>query len=149
MSSAIVRRVAAHTVARRPPVLTLARPYASRAEEPDTQLTDYPKLPWVSRQTLPPRGWQDEQMRRNFGETLHEQEEVLSMWGPDPPPLPPQEALKQLLLAALGFATVGYLIKENVPEMPAVRRQYPHDGLVVELGGVPENKARGLESEEE
>ena len=70
MSSAIVRRVAAHTVARRPPVLTLARPYASRAEEPDTQLTDYPKLPWVSRQTLPPRGWQDEQMRRNFGETV-------------------------------------------------------------------------------
>ena len=74
MSSATVRRVAAaHAVARRPPVLPLlpasARPYASRAEEPD-QLTDYPKLPWVSRQTLPPRGWQDQQMRRNFGETV-------------------------------------------------------------------------------
>ena len=74
MSSATVRRVAAaHAVARRLPVLPLlpasARPYASRAEEPD-QLTDYPKLPWVSRQTLPPRGWQDQQMRRNFGETV-------------------------------------------------------------------------------
>lgn len=74
MSSAIVRRVAAaHTVAGRPPGLPLlpasARPYASRAEGPD-QLTDYPKLPWVSRQTLPPKGWQDQQMRRNFGETV-------------------------------------------------------------------------------
>ena len=74
MRSATVRRVAAvHAVARRLLVLPLlpasARPYASRAEEPD-ELTDYPKLPWVSKQTLPPRGWQDQQMRRNFGETV-------------------------------------------------------------------------------
>lgn len=65
------------------------------------------------------------------------------MWGPDPPPLPPHEALKQFLLAAVGFIGVGILIKEKlVPEMPAVRRQYPHDGLVAELGGQQENKVR-------
>lgn len=67
------------------------------------------------------------------------------MWGPDPPPLPPHEALKQLLLAAVGFIGVGILIKERlVPEMPAVRRQYPHDGLVAELGGLQENKVRSV-----
>ena len=75
MSSAIARRVtAAHALARRSPARPLlpasARTYASPAEEPDPQLAGYPQLPWVSRQTLPPRGWQDEQMRRNFGETV-------------------------------------------------------------------------------
>ncbi|KAK2463438.1 hypothetical protein APHAL10511_004524 [Amanita phalloides] len=141
MSPVIARRVAAvHALARRPAVLSLlpasVRSYASPAEEPDPQLAGYPQLPWVSRQTLPPKGWQDEQMRRNFGETLHEQEEVLSMWGPDPAPLPPQKALKQFLLAAAGFVGVGYFIKEKgVPEIPAVRREYPYEGLVVELGG--------------
>lgn len=75
MSSAIVRRVpAVHALARRPPVRSLlpasARTYASPSEEPDPQLAGYPQLPWVSRQTLPPRGWQDEQLRRNFGETV-------------------------------------------------------------------------------
>jgi NADH dehydrogenase (ubiquinone) 1 beta subcomplex subunit 8 len=76
---------------------------------------------------------------------IHEQDEVLSMWGPDPPPIRPQEALKQLTLAALGFVGVGFLIKEMlVPEMPAVRREYPYGGLVAELGGVPENKVRSV-----
>ncbi|KAF8632284.1 hypothetical protein AX15_002020 [Amanita polypyramis BW_CC] len=126
-----------------------ARSYASTPQNHDPQLSDYPQLPWVSRQTLPPRGWQDEQMRRNFGETLHEQDEVLSMWGPDPAPLPPQDALKQLMFAALGFVGVGYIIKEHlVPDLPAVRRQYPFDGLVTELGGLAENKARPESVEE-
>ncbi|KAF8638270.1 hypothetical protein AX17_002292 [Amanita inopinata Kibby_2008] len=157
MSSVIVRRVTgAHLVVRRPLLLSgktpdTTRSYASSAEEPDPQLNGYPQLPWVSRQTLPPRGWQDELMRRNLGDTLHEQDEVLSMWGPDPPPLPPQTALKQFLLATVGFVGVGYMIKDYlIPEMPAVRRQYPYDGLVTELGGLNENQARpeSLEDEE-
>ena len=58
------------------------------------------------------------------------------MWGPDPAPLPPQDALKQFIVAALGFVGVGYIIKEHlVPEAPAVRRQYPVDGLANEEGG--------------
>jgi len=46
------------------------RNYASRAQEADPQLADYPRLPWVSRQRLPPKGWWDPQMRRNFGDTV-------------------------------------------------------------------------------
>ena len=36
----------------------------------DPQLGDYPALPDVSRATLPPTGWWDNQMRRNFGDTV-------------------------------------------------------------------------------
>jgi hypothetical protein len=46
------------------------RSYASQAQEADPQLADYPRLPWVSRQALPPKGWWDPQMRRNFGDTV-------------------------------------------------------------------------------
>lgn len=82
-------------------------------------------------------------MRRNFGDTLPEQEEVLSMWGPDIPPIPPQDALRQLLIVFAGFATFGFVVKKYlVPDPPAIRREYPYSGLVRELGGLEENKAR-------
>ncbi|PFH52924.1 hypothetical protein AMATHDRAFT_55791 [Amanita thiersii Skay4041] len=151
MSSAIVRRVAGtHTaLSRQFPLLfrqstpAFSRSYASGVEEPDPQLNGYPQLPWVSRQSLPPKGWNDDLMRRNYGDTLHEQEEVLSMWGPDVAPLPPQTALKQFLLAAAGFVGFGYFIRDYItPDVPAIRREYPYDGLVTELGGMNENKAR-------
>lgn len=74
---------------------------------------------------------------------LHEQEEVLSMWGPDVPRagLTAQSALVQLLGAFAGFATLGFVIKNyGVPERPAAPRDFPYDGLVKELGGVAELK---------
>jgi len=51
---------------------TLAtRTYATPSgQEPDPQLNGYPQLPWHSRQSLPPLGWQDPLMRRNFGDTV-------------------------------------------------------------------------------
>lgn len=51
-------------------VPAVLRTYASQAQEADPQLADYPRLPWVSRQRLPPKGWWDPQMRRNFGDTV-------------------------------------------------------------------------------
>ncbi|TFK74103.1 hypothetical protein BDN72DRAFT_886500 [Pluteus cervinus] len=123
--------------------LTRWRTYATPSQEPDPQLGDYPQLPWVSRQTLPAKGWDDPLLRRNFGDTLHEQEEVLSMWGPDVAPIPPKQALFQFTLAALGFVSFGLLVKNVLAqEPPAIRREYPFDGLVTELGGHEETKAR-------
>lgn len=46
------------------------RSYVSGAQDIDPQLADYPRLPWTSRQALPPKGWWDPQMRRNFGDTV-------------------------------------------------------------------------------
>jgi len=81
-------------------------------------------------------------MRKNYGDTLHEQEEVLSMWGPDPAPVPIELARRQFLMAVAGFITFGFFVKAITQEPPAIRREYPFDGLVKELGGLEENKAR-------
>ncbi|KAG8213307.1 Ndufb8, NADH dehydrogenase 19kDa subunit, partial [Butyriboletus roseoflavus] len=115
----------------------------SATQEKDPQLGDYPDLPWQSSQTLPPRGWWDQQMRRNFGDPVPECEEVLSMWGPDISVVPPRTALFQFTLAASAFVGFAFLCNSVlVPERPTVPREYPFSGLVKELGGLEENKAR-------
>ncbi|KAF5381963.1 hypothetical protein D9615_004451 [Tricholomella constricta] len=121
----------------------------STKEEVDPQLNGYPQLPFVSNQTLPALGWQDPLLRRNFGDTLHEEDEVLSMWGPDIPPVPPMTATLHFLLAASAFVGFGFLVKNvMLQDAPAVRREYPFSGLVIELGG-EENKARAESTEED
>ncbi|KAF9485171.1 hypothetical protein BDN70DRAFT_871557 [Pholiota conissans] len=146
MNTALLRRAARARIAVRHPLVavpTVARTYATPShEEPDPQLNGYPQLPFVPRANLPPLGWTDNLTRRNFGDTLHEQEEVLSMWGPDAPPLDPNSAMRQFLVAVAGFVTVGFIINAITPDPPAIRREYPFDGLVKELGGLEENKAR-------
>ncbi|KAI6155167.1 Ndufb8, NADH dehydrogenase 19kDa subunit [Pisolithus tinctorius] len=118
---------------------------ASKPHESDPQLAGYPELPWVSNQSLPARGWWDQQERRNFGDPVHEYEEVLSMWGPDIPHVPPRKALFQFSLAASGFIAFGLLCKYTLaPERPTVPREYPYSGLIRELGGLEENKAREI-----
>jgi len=112
-------------------------------EEADPQIADYPRLPWVSKQRLPARGWWDPQMRRNYGDTYHEQEEILGMWGPDASPVPPKTALRWFSIAVASFLSFGLLTKfALVPNRPAVAREYPFSGLITELGGLEENKAR-------
>lgn len=150
------------------PLLTRKRAYAtaqSRTLEEESTMAEAdlesPQLPNISRQYLPPKGWHDDLMRRNVGDPvrfsvngthlsftdssipqLHEQEELYSMWGPDIPPnsISPYTALWHFVIAATGIVGVGFLIKALGPDPPAVRRQYPYDGLVKELGGLQENK---------
>lgn len=62
------------------------------------------------------------------------------MWGPDPSPIPIKDARRQLLMAVAGFIAFGFFVKAITPEPPAIRREYPFDGLVRELGGLQENK---------
>jgi NADH dehydrogenase (ubiquinone) 1 beta subcomplex subunit 8 len=128
----------------------------------DPQIADYPRLPWVSRQRLPARGWWDPQMRRNFGDTVHflsipnfagtriqltslsqyhEQEEILGMWGPDAHSLPPNIAVRWFSIAVVGFVSFGVITKLFlIPSRPAVAREYPYSGLITELGGLEENQ---------
>ena len=73
---------------------------------------------------------------------MHEQEEVLSMWGPDIPVVPAPTAARWFAIATLGFVSFGVLCNYGHPEMPAVRREYPYGGLVTELGGLEDNKVR-------
>ncbi|KAJ7761880.1 hypothetical protein DFH07DRAFT_814412 [Mycena maculata] len=128
---------------------TLVRQYATPTKEPNPQLNGYPELPDVSAQYRPPLGWQDRLLRRNFGDTLHEHEEVNSMWGPDIPVVPPQQALRQFLMAAGCFVAAGLFIRAFlVPERPAIPREYPFGGLEVELGGGTKANPEAESSEE-
>lgn len=73
MASILRRIVGARSISHRPLVVhhQKARTYASHSEEPvDYDLDHYPKLPDVSKQYLPPFGWQDQQLRRNFGDPV-------------------------------------------------------------------------------
>ncbi|UZJ52549.1 hypothetical protein CBS101457_001869 [Exobasidium rhododendri] len=105
--------------------------------EQDPQLGDYPQLPYKSlqRRKYDPRWW-DPQEKKNFGETLHEQDDILGVWAPDVFPISGATALKQFLVAvgvACGFASLVYF---TLPDRPAQPRTYPRDGLLAELGGV-------------
>ena len=62
------------------------------------------------------------------------------MWGPDIPVVPPQIALRWFSIAVLGFVSLGVLCNYAHPVIPAIRREYPFDGLSSELGGLEENK---------
>ena len=87
--AALARRAALN--ARAPARAARIRAYATPAAAPsstavssaaapiddDPQLADYPRLPYVSKQTRPARGWEDQQFRRNFGEPVR----VLSLLG--------------------------------------------------------------------
>ena len=67
MNSLALRRASSTVRA----LLALRRPaHRALSTQKDPQLGDYPALPDVSRATLPPTGWWDNQMRRNFGETV-------------------------------------------------------------------------------
>jgi len=89
-------------------------------------------------------------MRRNYGDTLHEKEELYSMWGPDVPVVEPSSALRQFTAVFLGF--VGFGLFTNyalVADRPAVPREYPFSGLVTELGGLEENQAKPEDQSED
>lgn len=70
MNTAALRRLAA---TKRALVAAYPRPLAQRTyatNEKDPQLGDYPQFPPVHRALLPPKGWWDNQMRRNFGDIV-------------------------------------------------------------------------------
>ncbi|PVF95310.1 hypothetical protein CPB86DRAFT_788179 [Serendipita vermifera] len=119
-------------------------PTVGKGETPDPQIGTYPQLEGHSNQERAPKGWWDNQYRRNFGEPLHEQDEALNMFSPDLPHtnIEPRQALAQASLAFAGFAAIMTFLAYTRPEAPAARRTYPRDGLDGELGGVGVNKAR-------
>ncbi|KAJ2082023.1 hypothetical protein H4R24_001882 [Coemansia sp. RSA 988] len=105
--------------------------------DPDPQIGDYPNLPQVFSESRSERGWWDRQNRRNFGETIPEQYEILNMLGPTQYKSP---GWKQVSKMWAGFIiTIGsvyYFISQTAPERPYMRAYYPN-GLKEELGGLP------------
>ncbi|CBQ68575.1 conserved hypothetical protein [Sporisorium reilianum SRZ2] len=115
------------------PLRTLSTSAVARK---DPQLGDYPDLPFVSQQQrkYSPKWW-DPQEKRNFGETPHEQDDVLSVWAPDVHAVPAASALRQFLVAIGVVVLFGSTVYAATPEKPALPRTYPREGLATELGG--------------
>ncbi|ORZ09175.1 hypothetical protein BCR42DRAFT_423888 [Absidia repens] len=100
----------------------------------DPQIGDYPNLPRYSSQSRGPFGWDDPQDKRNFGEAVHEEDEIMGVWAPDLHTYSPFKAIAQLTLFAGLFTAFAGLVYTSYPERPAVKRTYPNDGLKESLG---------------
>jgi len=132
------------------PALKPLKHLTVEGDTPDLQLGTYPQPQGISNQQLPPKGWWDNQYRRNFGEPLHEEDEALNMFSPDipQPNIEPSSALAQATVAFAVLGGIMGLLAYTRPTMPADRRSFPRDGLVNELGGWDANKAKTESLEE-
>ncbi|KAI9309364.1 hypothetical protein BJ944DRAFT_258691 [Cunninghamella echinulata] len=130
-------RLLSRQLVQRPIVMTTARPQSTLNTGEvleDPQIGDYPNLPRKSVQTRGPFGWWDPQDKRNFGEPVHEEDELFGVWAPDLHHYSPYKALAQLALAAGVFTAAVGIIYKTYPERPAVKRTYPYEGLKESLG---------------
>ena len=79
--------------------------------------------------------WWDKQERRNFGEPIHEDNDMYAVFSPEPyTHAPPGRAAFHLLIfvgAVLGLCGTVY---QFYPDIPATPRTW-NDGLEKELGG--------------
>ncbi|KAI9205473.1 uncharacterized protein BJ171DRAFT_500578 [Polychytrium aggregatum] len=100
---------------------------------------DYPRdVPFQWTQLKDPFKYWDQQGRRNYGEILHDQD-AMTDWlgiGPEPHWGPLAWASVKFLGVIGTFATVIYLWDPS-KHMHAAARDYPFDGLRVELGSDP------------
>ncbi|OLL25876.1 hypothetical protein NEOLI_001393 [Neolecta irregularis DAH-3] len=138
--SMIIRR--AITYISRPSYRSTFFRLASSYVQKDPGIGDYPtNIPFINTQYRDPHiKYDDQQNRRITGETLHEQDEVLNIFAPDPMDMvPPGVAARQFLYfwIVLGtFVGVLYLVR---PEPIATPRKYPYGGLMKELGAKPDD----------
>ncbi|KAF2758660.1 NADH:ubiquinone oxidoreductase 20.1kD subunit [Pseudovirgaria hyperparasitica] len=130
------------------PASQYARGIPSEAEL-DPNITDpnmnggYINPPREKRQFRDPYGdWHHHQRRKNFGEPVHEDDDVLGMFSPEEYTWtkPGKGALMfgTFILAYMGLLGVVYL---NYPDKQSVPKSYP-GGLDVELGGKGSLRAR-------
>jgi NADH dehydrogenase (ubiquinone) 1 beta subcomplex subunit 8 len=87
-------------------------------------------------------------MRRETpaNEKVHEEDDIINCWGPDYRPLSGPKALFGISLALGLMGLAGYGVSFLAPELPAVRREFPFNGLEKELGGTG---VRAIEYEDE
>ena len=71
---------------------------------------------------------------------LQENDDALSMWGPDEHKKPVHLAAAQLFLMSGVLASIAGFIYLIQPDLPAARRMYPYEGLVKELSGTDDQQ---------
>ncbi|KAI5859099.1 hypothetical protein BZA05DRAFT_440702 [Tricharina praecox] len=80
--------------------------------------------------------WWDKQERRNYGEPLHEDNDILGRFSPEEYTwvTPGKGALQIGVFVATVFSFMG-VVYMFYPDKPAVPRTFPHAGLEKALGG--------------
>ncbi|KAI4123584.1 MAG: hypothetical protein LQ338_005202 [Usnochroma carphineum] len=118
------------------PCLFTPYQYPKLTPSPNQQNGGYPNPPPLKRQFRDPYGdWWDKQERRNFGETVHEDHDILGMMSPYE--YTHFTVRKGFFLMSCFVATVLGLcgvVRVYYPDRPATERTFP-GGLDRELGG--------------
>lgn len=79
--------------------------------------------------------WWDKQERRNYGEPVHEDNDILGMFSPEEyTHFTSGRAFFLLGCFAASFGALYWVVSKNYPDKPSVPRRFP-GGLVRELGG--------------
>ncbi|KAJ2338388.1 hypothetical protein IWW50_006385 [Coemansia erecta] len=116
----------------------VAKHKAQHYVDPDPQIGDYPNLPHIKSEERPQLGWWDRQNRRNFGEPIPEQDEILNMRSPTLYKSPGWKQVGKMWAGVIvTIGSVYYLISQLRAERPYMRAFYPNNGLKDELGGLP------------
>ncbi|KAL2214870.1 hypothetical protein M432DRAFT_628126 [Thermoascus aurantiacus ATCC 26904] len=112
------------------------RPLAqAEVDDPDMN-GNYPNPPRVKRAFRDPYGdWWDKQERRNFGEPVHEDNDILGVFSPEQyTHVTPGKAFLHLSCFVAAFLGLCGAVSLLYPDKPSVPRTFP-DGLEKELGG--------------
>ncbi|KAK6842964.1 NADH:ubiquinone oxidoreductase 20.1kD subunit [Apiospora arundinis] len=117
-------------------------PKLTDAEDPNMN-GGYINPPRVKRQFRDPHGdWWDKQERRNFGEPVHEDHDVLGMFSPyEYTWVSPAKGAAQIGAFVAVFLGVCYMIAQVYPDKQSYPREY-EGGLERELGGKGAVRAR-------
>ena len=111
--------------------------YLSQADIDDPDMNGgYINPPGIPRQFRDPYAdWWDKQERRNYGEPVHEDNDILGMFSPEEyTHFKPGWGFVCLGMFVATFLGVVAVVAVNYPDMPAVKRGY-EGGLDRELGG--------------
>ncbi|CAG7948559.1 unnamed protein product [Penicillium olsonii] len=111
---------------------------ALRAAELDDPLqnNNYPNPPALKRAHRDPYGgWWDAQEKRNFGEPVHEDNDILGVFSPEQyTHVTPGKGFFHLGCFVVAFLGLVGVVSMNYPDKPSVPKTYV-DGLEKELGG--------------
>ncbi|KAL3430921.1 hypothetical protein BDV09DRAFT_177431 [Aspergillus tetrazonus] len=111
---------------------------ALKAAENDDPLMNggYQNPPRIKRQFRDPNAdWWDKQERRNFGEPVHEENEILGVFSPEQyTHVTARKGLLQLGAFVVTFLGLCGAVSLFYPDKPSAPRTFP-DGLEKELGG--------------
>ncbi|KAJ3115148.1 hypothetical protein HDU96_001114 [Phlyctochytrium bullatum] len=104
----------------------------------------YPNLPHQWTQLKDPLKYWDPQGRREYGDVLHRFDNLTDEWGVGPEVSPWFWVQKSLQVAGvIGLVALGISVWDPESHMPWTPKDFPYNGLRVELGGDPNDPSQG------